>query len=46
MTAFHKFKRLEERLHMKTRDIEDIKKVQTELLKMKTTLFEIKNTAD
>lgn len=46
MRVFYKFKKLEERLRMKTRDIEEIKKVQTELLKIKTTIFEIKNTAD
>lgn len=46
MRVFYKFKRLEERLRMKTRDIEDIKKVQTELQKIKTTIFEIKYTAD
>ena len=38
------FRNLEERLNMLSTDMEDIKKIQTKLLEMKTTMPEMKNT--
>ena len=44
ITEFHKFKKLEERLSMLSRVMEDIKKTQIKFLEMKITMFKMKNT--
>ena len=40
------FKKLEKRLNLLSRYMEDIKKIQIKLLQMKTKKSEIKNTLD
>lgn len=44
ITEFHMFKKLEERLSMLSRVMEDIKKTQIKFLEMKITMFKFKNT--
>lgn len=42
ITEFHMFKKLEERLSMLSRVMEDIKKTQIKFLEMKTKIYELK----
>ena len=44
ITEFHMFKKLEERLSMWSRVMENIKKTQIKFLEMKITMFKMKNT--
>lgn len=45
-TMFHMFENLWERLNMISRDMENIKKTQIQLLERNYSVFEIKNTPD
>ena len=44
ITTLHVFKKLEERLSMLSRVMEDIKKSQIKFIEMKITVFKMKNT--